>query len=173
MKKLTSFLPACLILALSLVSIAQANPDFNGRWKIDPAQSTSLDPWSNLELEIAVNGDKVTLTRYFSTGTRQAEETLELDTNAGSQTVAVEGWWDNRHIDAWLGNDGRIEVNPRWLDEGRTLQLNINLVLETQQGDAPVRVLRELRLSADGKSLRELQIRSSRKLPIVQIFHKL
>ena len=86
--------------------------------------------------------------------------------------MEVEGWWDNRHIGAYLGGGKKQTVAARWLDEGQTLQLNVEMILDTSQGEAPVRVLREMRLSRDGKTLRVLQLRSSRTLPIVRVFNK-
>lgn len=38
--------------------LADAAPaDFAGRWQLDPEASTSLDPWSGLEMEITVGAD--------------------------------------------------------------------------------------------------------------------
>jgi hypothetical protein len=162
----------CLCAGL-LAHQASANPAFNGQWKLDPAQSTSLDPWSALAMDITVQGDRLSLVRHYSAGTRVAQETLNLANQAQSQTVTVEGWWDNRHIDAWLAHDNRIEVTPEWRDEGRTLQLNITMVLETQQGEIPVTVTRTLQLSEDGQTLREVQQRSSRKRPVIHVYQKL
>lgn len=164
-----------VVLAILAVQplLAQPNPAFSGRWKISTEKSTPLDPWSNLEIEIAVDDDSITIGRYYSAGSRVAEETMTLDTSIPSQEVTVEGWWDNRHIGAYLGNDKKQTVAARWRDEGRTLQLNIDMILETSQGETPVRVIREMRLSDDGNTLTTLQIRSSRNLPIVRVFNRI
>jgi len=162
------------LFALSaLTSIAQPNPGFEGRWKIDKEQSTPLDPWSNLEIEIEMSGDSVSIGRFYSAGSRVAQETMALDMTLPSQVVTTEGWWDNRHIGAYLGNDKQETVAAKWLDGGQTLQLMIDMILETSQGNAPVRVIRELRLSDDGKTLTTLQIRSSRNLPVVRVFNRI
>jgi len=160
-----------IILAIPLR--AQPNTDFSGRWKIDTGKSTPLDPWSNLEIEISIQADSVSIARYFGAGSRVAEETMALDMTRPSQIVTVEGWWDNRHIGAYLGNDKKQTVAAKWLDEGQTLQLNIDMILETSQGETPVRVIRELRLSDDGKTLTALQLRSSRNLPVVRVFNRI
>ncbi len=114
----------------------------------------------------------MTLIRHYDAGRRKADETMVIDTSAPSQVVETEGWWDNRHIGAYLGNDNKQTVAATWLDDGQTLQLNIDLVLETSQGETPVRVYRELRLSDDGQRLTDLQIRSSRNLPVVRVYNK-
>lgn len=164
-----------LILSTALVflpSAAQANNDFDGRWVIDTSRSTALDPWRSLAIEIAVEGDSVAITRFYGGGTRVAQESMTVDTTVAAQTVEVEGWWDNRHIGAYLGGDKKQTVTARWLDDGRTLQLEIEMILETSQDDIPVRVLREMRLSRDGQTLRVMQLRSSRNLPVVRVFTK-
>ncbi len=170
-KLLQATLLTCLFAGTCLTA-THANPDFSGQWKIDTEKSTALDPWNTLNLIIDVQGDTVSITRHFSTGKRNAKESMTLDTTVASQVVEVEGWWDNRHIGAYLGGDKKQTVEAKWLDAGRTLQLNINMILETAQGDSPVRVLREIRLSRDGQTLRVLQLRSSRNIPIVRVFRK-
>lgn len=162
-----------LLVEASTQLSAQPNPGFSGRWKIDTEKSTPLDPWRSLEIDISIRGDSVTVGRYYSAGSRVAQETMSLDLSLPSQVVTVEGWWDNRHIGAYLGNDKKETVAAKWLDDGQTLQLMIDMVLETSQGDTPVRVIRELRLAKDGKTLTTLQIRSSRNLPIVRVFNRI
>lgn len=164
---------AFLSIACSGVLHAQVNPDFSGRWLIDANRSTPLDPWRSLEIDISVKGDSVSIIRDYSAGSRVASESMALDMTRASQDVVVDGWWDNRHIGAYLGGGKKQTVAARWLDEGQTLQLNIDMILETSQGDAPVRVIRELRLSEDGQTLTVLQLRSSRNLPIVRVFNRI
>ena len=171
MKHLVRLL-ALSVLVVPLFTDAQANSAFEGRWKIDTSKSTALDPWRSLAIEIVVDGDNVSITRYYGGGTRVAQESMIVDTTVPSRTVEVEGWWDNRHIGAYLGGGKEQTVAARWLDEGHTLQLNVEMILDTSQGEAPVRVLREMRLSRDGTTLRVLQLRSSRTLPIVRVFKK-
>lgn len=172
---------AILATLFTLLSVAQANPAFSGLWTIsaaetttrDPeARSTATDPWRNLDIEIEVDGDQVSITRSFRGGSRVARESMTVDTSVPSQVVTVEGWWDNRHIGAYLGGGKKQTVAAKWLDGGRTLQLNIEMILETSQGETPVRVLREMRLSDDGETLVVIQLRSSRNNPIVRFFKK-
>ena len=171
MKNLKRLLALSILLVL-LFPTARANPGFVGRWEIDTSRSTALDPWRSLAIEIAIDGNHVSITRLFGGGTRVAQESMTVDTTIASQTVEVEGWWDNRHIGAYLGGGKEQTVTARWLDDGQTLQLNIEMILETSQGETPVRALREMRLSRDGRTLRALQLRSSRNLPIVRVFTK-
>jgi len=179
-RNLKIFLAGLLPIAVFLPAI-HANPDFSGLWTInagdtttmDPeARSTATDPWSDLDIEIEVDGDLVTITRIYRGGSRISRESMTVDTAIPPQVVTVEGWWDNRHIGAYLGGGKIHTVAARWLDEGRTLQLNIEMVLETSQAETTVRVLREMRLSEDGETLVCLQLRSSRNKPIVRFFKR-
>jgi hypothetical protein len=161
-----------LVAAVPTLAAAQSNPAFAGYWETDTEKSSALDPWRRIDMEISVAGDSVTIIRHYDAGKRKATETMALDTSLPTQVVATEGWWDNRHIGAYLGNDNRQTVAPKWVDGGQTLQLGIDLVLETSQGETPVRVYRELRLSDDGQRLTDLQLRSSRNLPVVRVYRK-
>ncbi len=175
MKKHLRKLLVFTVLVMPLLTISHANSDFVGRWEIDTSKSTAFDPWRSLAIEIALDGDKVSITRYYQGGgggSRVAQESMTVDVTIPSQTVEVEGWWDNRHIGAYLGGGKEQTVSAKWLDGGQTLQLNIEMILETSQAETPVRVLREMRLSRDGKTLRVLQLRSSRNQPIVRVFTK-
>ncbi|MFZ9681820.1 MAG: hypothetical protein ACO3DQ_01240, partial [Cephaloticoccus sp.] len=140
--------------------------------QLDPEASTSLDPWSGLEMEITVGDDSLALVRHFKAGPREATETLALTHKPVAQEITVEGWWDNRHIDAWLANSNRITVTPRWNDAGDSLVLTIAMVLETQQGDRAVGVTRTFTLEDDGRTLREVQVRESRKRPVIHVYRK-
>ncbi|MEZ5277970.1 MAG: hypothetical protein R3F07_16430 [Opitutaceae bacterium] len=164
-----------------MASVTHANSAFSGLWTIsagettstDPAaRSTALDPWRKLDMAIEVKGDTVAIVRTFGGGSRVATETMTVDTSLPGQEITVEGWWDNRHIGAYLGNDKRIHVSAKWLDSDRTLQLMIDMVLETSQTDTPVRVIREMRLSDDGDTLVVIELRSSRDKPIVRYFKR-
>lgn len=140
---------------------------------MDISRSSAPDPWRSIEMAIEVDGSKVSITRHYSAGSRAVQESMSLDTELPSQTVKVEGWWDNRHIGAYLGNENQEIVSAKWLDESQTLQLNIELVLESSQGSSKVRILRELKLSKDGNTLREIQIRSIRNLPVTRTFTRI
>lgn len=174
-RKWLGFAILAAILSIAAIQELQAQPasDFSGRWKIDTKKSTPLDPWGSLEIDISIDGDSLSIGRFYSAGSRIAQETMALDMTLPSQEVTVEGWWDNRHIGAYLGNDKKQTVSAKWLDNGRTLHLDVDMILETSQGDTPVRVIREMRLSDDGQTLTVLQLRSSRNLPVVRVFNRI
>jgi hypothetical protein len=170
--KTFKYLLAGFVFAGAFLAASHAESDFDGQWKIDLTKSSALDPWDTMSLTIEVDGDDVSIVRKFGGDKRNAQESMTLDLTQASQVVEVEGWWDNRHIGAYLGGNKQQTVAAKWLDDGRTLQLDIEMILETAQGDTPVRVLREMRLSRNGQTMHVLQLRSSRNLPIVRVFRK-
>jgi hypothetical protein len=52
------------------------------------------------------------------------------------------------------------------------LKLETNLVLEAQQGDHPVHIYDEFRLSPDGRTLTQFQLRSTRDQALVYVYNR-
>lgn len=158
------------ILFALVVSTARADPGFGGTWKIDPELSTAIDPWSRITLEVAVDGDRVTIEETVSTGRRGHTQTVEIDVSKDINRVPVDWWIGNRHIGAYMPAGGAMKVRGEWLDDGRTLALRANFELETSQGTAPVRTYTEYRLDRGGERLVRMRLRSTRELPILHVF---
>lgn len=144
---------------------------FGGSWTIDREASSAIDPWRRIHLEIAVEGDAVTLERTVTTGRRNSTETYPLKVGR-TVRVPVEWWTGNRHIGAYMGGDGRKAMTAAWMDGKRTLRVTADYVLETSQGESPVRSYTEYRLSPDGQTLTVLGLRSTRNLPTVHVFKR-
>jgi len=159
----------CLSLVLSGPLTMSANQDLTGSWTIDRPNSTAIDPWRRIHLDITVAGDQVEISREVTTGRRNHTNTYPLVID---QTVAVPiDWWTgNRHIGAYMGGDGTKKVRASWIDGGDTLRVEAHFVLETSQIETPVRTYTEYRLSEDGQRLTVLELRSSRERPIVYVF---
>jgi hypothetical protein len=155
-----------------LVSYASAgDPGISGEWTIDREASTAIDPWSRIDLTIEVEGDSITLTRRISAGRRFHKQVYPLQVNKTIK-VKVDWWTCNRHIGAYMGDDGIERINTRWKDQGRTLCLQSHYKLRTQQGETPVRSYFEYRLSPCGKELTVIELRSSRNQPQVHVFRR-
>ncbi len=148
-----------------------ANRDFEGEWLIDREESTAIDPWSRILLDISVDEEAVTIIRTVTTGRRSHTQDYPL---VPGQTVdiPIEWWTGNRHIGAYMGGDDTMAIKTEWLDGGRTLRTESEYVLETSQGETPARTYREYRLSPDGTELRVMTLRSSRDRPILHIFNR-
>jgi len=140
-----------------------------GDWHIDASHSTELSPWKDYELTISVSGDTVTLHRRLAWGRREFSDNLTVQAGAVT-TVPVDMWPENRHLGAYISAAHTKRVRADWLDAGRILRLNTDLVLSTQQGDRAVNILSDYKLSANGTLLTLTELRSTRNRPIVYVF---
>lgn len=143
-------------------------PQLSGKWVVDPARSSALDPWRKIVLEIEIEGPSVTIAREVSAGRRVSATTYPLRIDE-TVKVPVAWWTGNRHIGAYMGGDGTESIRASWLDD-RTLGVVSHYVLTTSQGETPARSTYEYRLSTDAKSLTVIELRSSRDKPIVHVF---
>lgn len=153
------------------LGVAWANP-LAGSWRLIPDRSTNLGAWGSLALDIKVEGNVVTIARHFAAGRRTFDDVTPVDLTKPVNIVPVSWWPDNRHIGAFIGGDQTEKVRGEWLSDGRVLRLDTDLVLATQQGEHPVNILREFMVSANGKQLTVITIRSTRNRPVVYVFKR-
>ena len=164
-----------LLLSGSLISLRAAEPDARllaGTWRYDAARSTELSSWGALQLVIAVDGPRVTLTRHLAAGRRVYDEVTALDLTRAVNVVPVEWWPDNRHLGAYIGGDKTKKIRVELLDGGRMLRTSADLVLATQQGERAVNILSDYKVSANGTQLTLIELRSTRNDPIVYVFRR-
>ncbi len=147
-------------------------PAFVGSWRLDASTSTSIDPWANLGLRIALDGDAVTVVRHW-TGSREggtSTDSVRVVTGGPAVTVRMDQWADNRHLGAFLTADSSKSVTARVEDRGATLVTESRVELVVQQGEIPVRTTTEYRISPGGMRLDVLELRSTRPTPIHYVF---
>ena len=158
-------------LAISIFTSSQASPaNLSGNWQIDPSLSSAIDPWRRIVLDIEVKGKEVTIEELVTTGRRYHSQTYVIDLSRKTNRVPVDWWTGNRHIGAFMGGDGKMEIRGEWIDGGKVLKLESNFVVETNQGESPIREYTDYRLSRDGQRLTRLTLRSSRPIPITHVF---
>lgn len=171
MKKFAPLITAGLG-CLAAWSAAEANPGFAGEWVTDSDLSSALDPFSRIELNIAVDGTEIHIEETYTTGRRRNTNTYTLDTAVDVNVVPIDWWADNRHIGAFIGGDKTVLIRADWVDNGETLRLQSDFILQTSQGETPVRATSEYRLSRNGERLTRIDLRSSRNLPVVRVFKR-
>jgi len=153
------------------IGIVSAHP-LAGQWRLLPDRSTDLSGWKVLDLTIALEGDVVTLHRQFAAGRRMFEDVTPVDLTKTDNIVPVSLWPDNRHIGAYIGGDKTKRVRGEWLDDGRVLRLNTDLVLATQQGERKVNILGNYTVSTNGDVLTLIELRSTRTRPVTYVFQR-
>lgn len=151
---------------------ADAPSRLAGTWALDVARSTPIRPWDQLTLTLAATGDTVVITRHLAWGAdRKVDDTTTVKTDGKTVTANPVGYWlDTWYTNVYIGGDHRKHVTGEWLDGGRVLKVETNLQLEAQQGDHPVHVYDEYRLSADGRTLKLYELRSTRDEPMAYVF---
>jgi hypothetical protein len=154
-----------------LCASAWSVPSLSGKWVVEPAQNSALDPWRKIVLDIEVEGSAVTIAREVSAGRRVSSATYPLKIDE-TVKVPVAWWTGNRHIGAYMGGDGTETMRATWLDD-RTLGVVSHYTLATSQGETPVRSTFEYRLSTDQQRLTVIELRSSRDRPIVHVYTRL
>jgi hypothetical protein len=141
--------------------------EMDGTWTIEAKRGTDLGSWRTLEIDIETNGDLVTINRRFAAGRRKDNDTMTIDLTKDKNVVPVRWWPDNRYIGAFISDAHEKIVHGKWMSNGRVLRLESDMVLTTQQGDVPVNILRNYKVSANGKQLSVITIRSTRDRPVV------
>ncbi len=167
--------PALFLLALLTIASRPApppDPAIAGTWVLDAALSRAIDPWQNLTVEIDLDGDAVMLKRMWR-GSREggaAVDSVRLVPGTTVQSAPMLQWPDERHLGAYITGDRTKTVASRWADDERTLITESHFVVSIQQGEQPIRVYTEYRLSPEGDRLDVMELRSTRPRPIHYVF---
>jgi hypothetical protein len=175
--KFRQFCLPCVCLALVLgtglaLRAADGPATLAGSWILDVARSTPIRPWDKQSMTIALTGDTVVITRRLAWGAeRKVSDTTTVKTDGKTPTANPVGYWlDTWYTNVYVGGDHQKHVTAEWLDGGRVLKLETSIVLEAQQGDHPVHVYDEYRLSADGRTLKLFELRSTRDEPMAYVY---
>lgn len=157
--------------ALTLASLAAANPAFAGRWRMDPDRSTALDGWHKMDLVFALDGSKVAITHHMQWRSTKQTATNVYDT---AQPVALKDFFrvEARHLAIYPVRDGVTHATATWLDGGRTLRVEALTPIEVSQGQGSIRIYQEYRIDELGRTLTFIELRSSRDRPLVYVLHR-
>lgn len=172
MKKFLCILGWVLLLGASARAVTTDDVPLAGDWKLDLAASSSIKPWDSETLRIAVNGTSVDIKRAITWGQERhaADRTTAVTDGTTVTSNPVTYWLDTWYNNVYIGGDHTKKVRASWLDHGRVLKVETSLTLEAQQGDVPVHIYEEYRLSPDGKTLKVFQLRSTRDQPLTFVF---
>lgn len=160
-----------LFLLLGALPCFAANNDFNGRWRLDPKQSTALDGWTAADLVISVEGSKVTMRYDMEWHATKSSATNVVDT---AQPVKLAPFFriDQRHMAVYSRPNVPADVVAGWLDDGRTLRVESLVPVEISQGNTTLRLYDEYRLLEGGNALVLIELHNTRQRPLVYRFTK-
>jgi hypothetical protein len=162
-----------LLLALGLCALPLAafagDPGFNGRWRLEAAQSSRLDGWTGMDLVIAADGPKVSLRYDMSWRQTKAGAVNVVDT---WHPVSIANFFriDQRHMAVYAQSAQPARVRAEWIDGGRTLRVEAEVTVEVSQGNRVMRLYDEFRLLEGGGELELIELHSTRNRPLVYFF---
>lgn len=163
-----------IMLGLALFPIVAfaANPDFEGRWRLDKERSSALDGWTAMDLAIALDGSEVTVTHDMRWRSSRVLGSNILDTD---RVVEIENFFriDQRHMAVYAPKHGASSVSTSWLDDGDTLRVEATVPVEVSQGEANIRIYSEYRVGEGGETLTLIELHSTRNNPLIYRFRKL
>ena len=159
------------LLALLFTSTAIASPEISGRWRLDPDQSTALDGWLAMDLVISKEGSKVSVTHDMRWRSTLHSKTNVFDT---AKSVEIDDLFrvEQRHMAVYPTKGGHSHATAHWLDDGRTLRVEILTDVEVSQGNVTMRIYQEYRVSELAKTLTLIELHSTRNRPLVYVLHK-
>ena len=150
------YVMAVTLAALLLPALvwSQGNPDFDGTWKLIREKSSEISLYRTLTLDLQQQGDNLTLVRKWGTR-RSFADTLVLKTGGTANQVPVPHrvFPTNVFMGLSMPVGEMRQITAKWLDDGKTLQLQERYSVRGSQGLAPVSSTHTIRLSDDGELL--------------------
>jgi hypothetical protein len=157
----------CLVLAFAftvpVLIFAQGDPAFVGQWELLPGQSTDIDLWGTLSINIRSVGSTVALVQQWGAG-RNFKDSLVLRTGGTVNTVAIRNrvFPSNVFMGLMMPVGSRREIVAGWQDNGATFVWEEKSPLRGSQGPTPVTTKNTYTLSADKEALTYTIQRSTR-----------
>lgn len=155
------FLSICIFPALGL---SQGDPQFNGKWTLNPEKSSEIGLYRTLSLEILQKGATVILTQKWGTS-RSFEESLILKTGGETNRVPVTDRVFPTNVFMGLSKpvgESR-QIKALWDKNGSVLKLEERYHIRASQGKSPVLSIHLFELSDDKETLTYTIKRSTRK----------
>jgi len=154
---------ALIIVIMLAVSAFGQEPAFNGKWKLIPAKSSTLDYYRSATLEFAVKEDALTLTTWQGPK-RVYEEQMTLNTTGRPQPVEIRdgSFASNLFMGLKLPVGGTKEVTAVWEKDG-VLRIVENFDVATSQGTSRLGMTRRYELSEHKDLLTCVVTRNTRK----------
>lgn len=159
------------IAALFLAALASANPNLDGRWRLNPKYSSGLDGWSHMDMVFAQEGSQISITYDMRLRSIHRSYTNIFDT---AKEVASEGFFrvEQRHMAVYGAKGGVSHSTAEWIDDDRTLRTETHTPVEISQGETNMRITCEYHIGEEGKKLTVIEIHSSRERPLIYFMYK-
>lgn len=148
-------------------SQARERQQLNGRWKLEPKKSASIDPWSTLELKIFIEGSCATIVKRYSAGHAldRRTDSMTVNTEGREEVLAVPAgrWLGQVSMGIYYGPGTKRYVQANTNSSRTELNIKAREMLQTAQGAMESNVRESFILSPDGSTLQWSVLRSTRK----------
>lgn len=168
-QKTIKLLAAGLVLGVALSFAGQS--DLEGRWRMDPDQSSPLSGWHAMDLIFDADGSAIDITyemRWRRTNYRASNRVDLSKPEVTASFFRVEA----RHMAVYPTKGGTSTTTAEWIDGDRTLRTETQTMVEVSQGDVPMRITTEYRIGEGAETLTVIELRSSRPKPLVYFMRK-
>ena len=169
------FLLIAVIITTSVLFCARKESKLTGTWELDLKQSTDIDPWRSIKLEISQKDSLVSIKRTWSSGSLTHEETMDLKLGGISNQIPVSGpkWPDNLHLGAFVKSNTIKHAVAEWEMPNTKLKVETQVEIETSQSNAIVSTESIYELLQSGKELKLAETRSARPTPVIYVFSRI
>ena len=154
-------LAVVMVFALSLQACAPASTGLDGRWKLVPEQSSSVDPWSSVVLDISRSPDSISIKKTYSAGNAfdRRIDLMVVNTKGMEQVVPVSPgrWLGQVSMGVYYGPGATRTVKARWSENGELI-MEIRETVQTAQGESLIERKQTFAIQSDGT----LKIREER-----------
>ncbi|HEY7543716.1 MAG TPA: hypothetical protein VID27_02480 [Blastocatellia bacterium] len=134
---------ATLLVAFAAV-LADTKADFSGKWTMDTAKTEGLPAGLDQIMTVSQKGDQITL------------ETKVMPPDQPAFTISAVYSLDGKEAEftqPTQNGDAKGKRIAKWVADGRGIEVNEVINIDTPQGAATVKINRKWALSADGKTL--------------------
>ncbi len=144
-------------------SAPEPDARINGTWRLVESESSPIDPWNVLIIDLDAGPARLALFRRWHGPTDYtAVDSVRIPIDGTAHRAPLPQWPDNRHIGALAAPDQPRRVSAEWLDQGRTLRVTSRFGVEASQGLRRIRTYTEYRIAPHGDRLVVLELRSTR-----------
>jgi hypothetical protein len=138
----------------------------NGHWKLLPDKSASIDPWTDLMLDIHTDGPLVTVVKRYSAGHPHdvRVDSMTVNTQGLEATLPVSPgrWLGEVSMGIYYGPHAQRHVLAQLNESHNELYIDSHETLETAQGETEVDAKNAFTLSPDGLTMQWNETRSTR-----------
>jgi hypothetical protein len=161
------FIVAALILLIGSgtpPAYGQVDPALLGLWELIPAQSTDIDHFRTLSIELQQKGDKITILQTWKARLTY-RDSIVVTPGGAPVEVPVHSWVfpSNVFMGLMMPVGEKRRISARWEQGGKVLRLDERSMVQGSQGKVPLAVIHRYELSNEKEILFYQLERTSRK----------